>query len=101
MIDIDDNHYINVVNWGNHQNLDRLEKSKKTLKTRSGTSRKKKQQTLSCNVTCNDDVTDIDKDLDKDLDLDLDKEIKMIIVLKNLRTAFNLFHIKKLLIIST
>ncbi|MGG5738622.1 phage replisome organizer N-terminal domain-containing protein [Bacillus cereus group sp. IBL03679] len=73
MIDIDDNHYINVVNWGNHQNLDRLEKIKEDTRKRVAAHReRKKQQTLSCNVTCNDDVTDIDKDLDKDLD----KEIK-------------------------
>ncbi|KAA0791724.1 phage replisome organizer N-terminal domain-containing protein [Bacillus sp. BPN334] len=73
MIDIDDNHYINVVNWGNHQNLDRLEKIKEDTRKRVAAHReRKKQQTLSCNVTCNDDVTDIDKDLDKDID----KEIK-------------------------
>lgn len=73
MIDIDDNHYINVVNWGNHQNLDRLEKIKEDTRKRVAAHReRKKQQTLSCNVTRNDDVTDIDKDLDKDLD----KEIK-------------------------
>ncbi|HHI3604968.1 TPA: phage replisome organizer N-terminal domain-containing protein [Bacillus anthracis] len=73
MIDIDDNHYINVVNWGNHQNLDRLEKIKEDTRKRVAAHReRKKQQTLSCNVTGNDDVTDIDKDLDKDID----KEIK-------------------------
>ncbi|HDR6243983.1 TPA: phage replisome organizer N-terminal domain-containing protein [Bacillus cereus] len=68
MIDIDDNHYINVVNWGNHQNLDRLEKIKEDTRKRVAAHReRKKQKTLSCNVTCNEEVTDIDKDLDKDL----------------------------------
>lgn len=72
MIDIDDNHYINVVNWGNHQNLDRLEKIKEDTRKRVAAHReRKKQQTLSCNVTCNEEVTDIDKDLDKDLDKDI------------------------------
>ncbi|PFX65965.1 replication protein [Bacillus toyonensis] len=75
MIDIDDNHYINVVNWGNHQNLDRLEKIKEDTRKRVAAHReRKKQQTLICNVTCNDGVTDIDKDLDKDLDKEIQKE---------------------------
>ncbi|HFJ9286171.1 TPA: phage replisome organizer N-terminal domain-containing protein [Bacillus toyonensis] len=68
MIDIDDNHYINVVNWGNHQNLDRLEKIKEDTRKRVAAHReRKKQQPLICNVTCNDGVTDIDKDLDKEI----------------------------------
>ncbi|PHB87483.1 replication protein [Bacillus toyonensis] len=75
MIDIDDNHYINVVNWGNHQNLDRLEKIKEDTRKRVAAHReRRKQQTLICNVTCNDGVTDIDKDLDKDLDKEIQKE---------------------------
>ncbi|PEP06287.1 phage replisome organizer N-terminal domain-containing protein [Bacillus toyonensis] len=74
MIDIDNNHYINVVNWGNHQNLDRLEKIKEDTRKRVAAHReRKKQQTLICNVTCNDGVTDIDKDLDKDLDKEIQK----------------------------
>ena len=43
MIDIDDNHYINVVNWGNHQNLDRLERIKEDTRKRGTSKRKKKQ----------------------------------------------------------
>ncbi|MGH0585638.1 phage replisome organizer N-terminal domain-containing protein [Bacillus mycoides] len=75
MIDIDENHYINVINWGNHQNLDRLEKIKEDTRKRVAAHReRKKQPTLSCNVTCNDGVTDIDKDLDKDLDKEIKKE---------------------------
>ncbi|MED0902472.1 phage replisome organizer N-terminal domain-containing protein [Bacillus nitratireducens] len=75
MIDIDENHYINVINWGKHQNLDRLEKIKEDTRKRVAAHReRKKQQTLGCNVTCNDGVTDIDKDLDKDLDKDIKKE---------------------------
>lgn len=72
MIDIDENHYINVINWGNHQNLDRLEKIKEDTRKRVAAHReRKKQPTLSCNVTCNDGVTDIDKDLDKDIDKEI------------------------------
>ncbi|PFY25151.1 phage replisome organizer N-terminal domain-containing protein [Bacillus toyonensis] len=75
MIDIDDNHYINVVNWGNHQNLDRLEKIKEDTRKRVAAHReRKKQQKLTCNVTSNDGVTDIDKDLDKDLDKEVKQE---------------------------
>ena len=72
MIDIDDNHYINVVNWGNHQNLDRLEKIKENTRKRVAAHReRKKQKTLSCNVTSNEKVTDINKDIDKNLNKDL------------------------------
>ncbi|MBJ8055270.1 phage replisome organizer N-terminal domain-containing protein [Bacillus cereus] len=77
MISIDENHYINVTNWGKHQSLDRLEKMKDDTRKRIAAHReRKKQEVLNCNVTCNDVVTDIDKDLDKDLDKDIDKDIK-------------------------
>ncbi|MED1406813.1 phage replisome organizer N-terminal domain-containing protein, partial [Bacillus mycoides] len=73
MICIDENHYINVTNWGKHQSLDRLEKMKDDTRKRVAAHReRKKQEVLNCNVTCNDVVTDIDKDLDKDLDKDKD-----------------------------
>ena len=42
MIDIDDNHYINVVNWGNHQNLDRLERIKEDTRKRVAAHRERK-----------------------------------------------------------
>ncbi|QIW18555.1 phage replisome organizer N-terminal domain-containing protein [Bacillus thuringiensis] len=75
MICIDENHYINVTNWGKHQSLDRLEKMKDDTRKRVAAHReRKKQEVLNCNVTCNDVVTDIDKDLDKDLDKDIKKE---------------------------
>lgn len=75
MISIDENHYINVTNWGKHQSLDRLEKMKDDTRKRVAAHReRKKQEVLSCNVTCNDVVTDIDKDLDKDIDKDIKKE---------------------------
>ncbi|MEK7014666.1 phage replisome organizer N-terminal domain-containing protein [Bacillus sp. FSL R9-9410] len=75
MISIDENHYINVTNWGKHQSLDRLEKMKDDTRKRVAAHReRKKQEVLNCNVTCNDVVTDIDKDLDKDIDKDIKKE---------------------------
>ncbi|MBG9826888.1 phage replisome organizer N-terminal domain-containing protein [Bacillus wiedmannii] len=77
MIHIDENHYINVVNWGKHQSLDKLEQIKEQDRLRKQKQRAKQKQlklgmSQDSHGTGHVIVTDIDKDLDKDLD----KEIK-------------------------
>ncbi|MGE6365174.1 phage replisome organizer N-terminal domain-containing protein [Bacillus paramycoides] len=77
MIHIDENHYINVVNWGKHQSLDRLEQIKEQDRLRKQKQRaKQKQLQLSVSQdshgTSHDAVTDIDKDKDIDIDIDID-----------------------------
>ncbi|HDR6300286.1 TPA: phage replisome organizer N-terminal domain-containing protein [Bacillus cereus] len=76
MIHIDENHYINVVNWGKHQSLDKLEQIKEQDRLRKQKQRAKQKQlklgvSQDSHGTSHNDVTDIDKDLDKDLDIDL------------------------------
>ncbi|PEF32719.1 phage replisome organizer N-terminal domain-containing protein [Bacillus wiedmannii] len=72
MIHIDENHYINVVNWGKHQSLDKLEQIKEQDRLRKQKQRAKQKQlklgvSRDSHGTSHDNVTDIDKDLDKDL----------------------------------
>ena len=72
MIHIDENHYINVVNWGKHQSLDKLEQIKEKDRLRKQKQRAKQKQlklgmSQDSHGTSHDGVTDIDKDLDKDL----------------------------------
>lgn len=76
MIHIDENHYINVVNWGKHQSLDRLEQIKEQDRLRKQKQRAKQKQLQSgvsqdSHGTSHNIVTDIDKDLDKDLDKEI------------------------------
>ncbi|MGN4739098.1 phage replisome organizer N-terminal domain-containing protein [Bacillus cereus group sp. MYBK227-1] len=78
MIEVDQEHYINIKNWGKHQSVQGLEKIREDTRKRVAAHRaKKKKGQLDCNVTCNDEVTDIeeDKELDKEEDKDL-KDIK-------------------------
>ncbi|WP_270607740.1 phage replisome organizer N-terminal domain-containing protein [Bacillus mobilis] len=78
MIEVDQEHYINIKNWGKHQSIQGLEKIREDTRKRVAAHRaKKKNKQLDCNVTCNDEVMDIeeDKELDKEEDKDL-KDIK-------------------------
>ncbi|MBJ8093132.1 phage replisome organizer N-terminal domain-containing protein [Bacillus cereus] len=79
MISIDENHYINVTNWGKHQSLDRLEQIKEQDRLRKQKQRAKQKQlqlgmSQDSHGTSHNIVTDIDKDLDKDLDKEIKKE---------------------------
>jgi predicted phage replisome organizer/uncharacterized phage protein (TIGR02220 family) len=76
MIHIDENHYINVVNWGKHQSLDRLEQIKEQDRLRKQKQRAKQKQmqlgmSQDSHRTSHNAVTDIDKDLDKDIDKEI------------------------------
>ena len=79
MIHIDENHYINVVNWGKHQSLDKLEQMKEQDRLRKQKQRAKQKQlklgmSQDSHGTGHVIVTDIDKDLDKDLDKEIKEE---------------------------
>ncbi|CAM4013065.1 replication protein [Bacillus manliponensis] len=79
MIHIDENHYINVINWGKHQSLEKLEQIRegnnlRKRKQRAKEKQKKLEMSRDSHVTRHKDVTDIDKDLDKDIDKEVKKE---------------------------
>lgn len=83
MIEVDQEHYINIKNWGKHQSLDRLDEIREQARIRKQRQREReKQATLNPpeeggHVTGHGNVTDIeeDKELDKEEDKDL-KDIK-------------------------
>ncbi|MBF7154055.1 phage replisome organizer N-terminal domain-containing protein [Bacillus albus] len=75
MIEVDQEHYINIKNWGKHQSVQGLEKIREDTRKRVAAHRaKKKNEQLDCNVTCNGEVTD--KEEDKELDKEEDKDLK-------------------------
>lgn len=83
MIEVDQEHYINIKNWGKHQSLDRLDEIREQARIRKQRQREREKQ-ASLNppqedghVTGHGNVTDIeeDKELDKEEDKDL-KDIK-------------------------
>ncbi|TKH22860.1 replication protein [Bacillus wiedmannii] len=79
MIHIDENHYINVVNWGKHQSLDKLEQIKEQDRLRKQKQRAKQKQlklgmSQDSHGTGHVIVTDIDKDLDKEIEKEYSPE---------------------------
>ncbi|WP_242223686.1 phage replisome organizer N-terminal domain-containing protein [Bacillus cereus group sp. BfR-BA-01380] len=81
MIDIDENHYINITNWGKHQSLDRLDEIKEQNRERKRRQREREKQARlnspqECHVTGHEEVTDKEEDKDLDIDKDLEEDIK-------------------------
>lgn len=83
MIEVDQEHYINIKNWGKHQSLDRLDEIREQARIRKQRQREREKQAAlnppegTGHVTGHGNVTDIeeDKELDKEEDKDL-KDIK-------------------------
>lgn len=78
MIDIDDNHFINISNWDKHQSVAGLDKIREQNRERVARHREKKKLEVG-NVTPplhgNAKVTDKELDLELELDKERDKEI--------------------------
>ncbi|PHF09278.1 phage replisome organizer N-terminal domain-containing protein [Bacillus wiedmannii] len=80
MIEVDQEHYINIKNWGKHQSLDRLDEIREQARIRKQRQREREKQ-ASLNppqedghVTGHGNVTD--KEEDKELDKEEDKDLK-------------------------
>ncbi|AQY37871.1 phage replisome organizer N-terminal domain-containing protein [Bacillus thuringiensis] len=88
MIEIDDNQFISITNWGKHQSLTGLDKIREDTKKRVAAHRERKKTSLlnesnGCNVTGNGsgnkNETDIEKELEEELEEDINKYIVEII----------------------
>ncbi|PGY16305.1 phage replisome organizer N-terminal domain-containing protein [Bacillus cereus] len=89
MIEVDDNHFISVSNWGKHQSLNGVDKIREDTKKRVAAYRERKKLSLlnegnGCNVTGNEDgnANETDKEEEKELELEeeRDKDINRHIV---------------------
>lgn len=87
MVQMDSDGFFEITGWGEHQNIDGMDRIRNQTRNRVAEYRKKQKtkQQENCNVTCNVTATqgnaieedrDIDKELDKDIDDDIDKDIK-------------------------
>lgn len=75
MIDIDDEHFINISNWGKHQSVEGLDKIREQTRKRVEKHRElKKLESGNSNVTLHGNADVTDKELDLELELELDKE---------------------------
>ncbi|MCQ6530533.1 phage replisome organizer N-terminal domain-containing protein [Bacillus mycoides] len=92
MIEVDDNHFISVSNWGKHQSLNGLDKIREDTKKRVAAYRERKKLSLlnECNVTGNEDgnANETDKEEEKELELeerdkDINKHIAEIVTYLN------------------
>ncbi|PGH85789.1 replication protein [Bacillus thuringiensis] len=92
MIEVDENHFISVSNWGKYQSLNGLDKIREDTKKRVAAHRERKKLSLinesnECNVTCNEvgNANETDKELEKELELekDINKHIVEIVTYLN------------------
>ncbi|PGT68685.1 replication protein [Bacillus cereus] len=78
MIEVDDNHFISVSNWGKHQSLNGLDKIREDTKKRVAAYRERKKLNLlnECNVTGNEDgnANETDKEEEKELELEEERD---------------------------
>jgi predicted phage replisome organizer/uncharacterized phage protein (TIGR02220 family) len=75
MIEIDEHEFINVTNWGKHQNVDALEKRREADRERVRRHRERQTSKRYSNVTRNANVTDKEVDIDNK-EIDKEKDIK-------------------------
>lgn len=77
MIEILDNHFINICNWNKHQNIAGLDKIREQTRKRVAAHRERMKLESgndACNVTVTEgNSTDIDKELEEELDKDKEK----------------------------
>ncbi|PSL42158.1 putative phage replisome organizer/uncharacterized phage protein (TIGR02220 family) [Planomicrobium soli] len=77
MIDIDDNHFISIINWDKHQSIEGLDKIREQTRLRVEKHRERKKLPIG-NVTetlhDNAKVTDIEEELELEEDKERDKE---------------------------
>ncbi|PEX43875.1 replication protein [Bacillus cereus] len=82
MIEVDQEHYISIKNWGKHQSLDRLDEIREQARVRKQRQREREKQAClnppkeDCHVTGHGEVTDIEEDKELDKDLKDIKDIK-------------------------
>ncbi|NLY46680.1 MAG: replication protein [Tissierella sp.] len=99
MIELDDQSFIKISNWGKHQNIEGLEKIREQTRKRVAKYREKQNQLPSSNVTGNVTVTGgnaTDKELELEEELEIDKDIyKDIIAYLNTKANKNFKHSSK------
>lgn len=81
MVEIDQQGFINIINWSKHQNIEGLEKIRQQTRKRVADYRERQKLLLNGNVTCNEEsnvtVTEgnaIEEEQEKDLEQDIDIE---------------------------